>query len=352
MQLRNYNVYFFFAVLIGVTVLAYFVVKPFLVPLLVAAILAHLFRPLFQFFLKYLRQRSFSSILTCLVIALIIIAPVLLVLSLVANEVQAIVDSLAGNPESIKRSLSEFLGNVSEFPLLRNFELENLASQESIISAAKSFSQNALAILQGTYRGIAHFIFVTFIMFFSLFYLLLDGEKLVRKIMDLSPLQDKYEGILIQKFNSITRATIKGTTLIAVVQGILGSLLFLATGVASPIFFGIMMTVSSVIPSVGSGLIWFPVGLGMLLLGNVTQGITIFLVGALVISTVDNFLRPRLVGKDTQMHPLLILFSTLGGIALFGISGFIVGPIIMSLFVALWDIYALEFKGQLEEYNK
>jgi predicted PurR-regulated permease PerM len=182
--------------------------------------------------------------------------------------------------------------------------------------------------------------------------LFIDGEKLVKKIMQLSPLQDKYESILIDKFNSITRATIKGTTLIAIVQGFLGALLFAATGVASPVLFGILMTLSSVVPSIGSGLVWLPIGLIMLFLGHTMKGVIIILIGALIISTVDNILRPKLVGRDTQMHPLLILFSTLGGIAFFGISGFIVGPIVISLFVALWNIYSLEFKTQLEQYNK
>jgi predicted PurR-regulated permease PerM len=169
--------------------------------------------------------------------------------------------------------------------------------------------------------------------------------------MQLSPLRDKYEKVLIAKFNSITRATIKGTTIIAIIQGVLGGMLFAFTGVPSPVLLGILMTVSSVIPSFGSGLVWLPVGILMLVFGYFTQGLIILLVGGLVISMIDNFIRPKLVGRDTQMHPLMILFSTLGGIALFGISGFIVGPIILSLFVAFWDIYALEFKAQLKEYN-
>lgn len=352
MQFKNYNVYFFFTVLIGVTVLAYFIIKPFVVPFLIAAILAHLFSPAYRFFLKFIHSAGLSSALTCFLIVLIIILPILAVLSLVVNEIQGTVDDFSQNPEMAKKIISELTQNLSVLPFFDSIEAGKITSQETIVSVIKSFSQNTLAILQGTYKGAVHFIFVTLVMFFSLFYLFIDGRKLVKKIMQLSPLQDKYESILIGKFNSITRATIKGTTLIAIVQGFLGGVLFAATGVASPVLFGILMTISSVIPSVGSGLVWLPVGVAMMLFGNITEGIIILLVGALVISTVDNFMRPKLVGKDTQMHPLLILFSTLGGIALFGISGFIVGPIMVSLLVALWDIYALEFKSQLEQYNK
>lgn len=352
MQLKNYNVYFFFVILIGISILAYFIIKPFLVPFLIAAILAHLFSPAYNFFLQFAKSRGVSSALACFLIALIIIAPVIFVLSLVVNEIQNIIDNVAGNPESVRKLINNFIANLSALPFFSAVDLQEIVSQESVISAIKSFSQNALLILQSTYKSVAHFIFVTFITFFSLFYLFIDGKRLVKKIMALSPLQDKYESILIEKFNSIVRATIKGTTLIAIIQGILGGILFATAGVSSPVLLGILMMISSVIPSIGSGLVWLPAGVIMIILGNIAEGIIILAFGGLVISTVDNILRPKLVGRDTQMHPLVILFSTLGGIALFGISGFIVGPITMSLFVAIWEIYALEFKIQLEEFNK
>ena len=351
MQLKNYNVYFFFAVLIGITVVAYFIMKPFLMPFLIAAVLAHLFAPVHEIFLKFFKRQGLSSALVCVLVALIIMVPIFIVLSLVISEIQSSINNFNADPEAIRVSIENFSGRLTTLPIFNLFSSEEIINQTSIISAAKSFSQNALFVLQGAYQSVAHFVFVTFIVFFSLFYLLIDGKKLVKKLMQISPLQDEYEKMLIAKFNSITRATIKGTIVIGALQGLIGSILFLATGVASPIFFGILMTIASVIPPIGSGLIWIPIGIVMILLGHVTEGVTILLVGTLVIGSIDNFIRPKVVGKDTQMHPLLILFSTLGGIALFGISGFIVGPMLMSLFVALWEIYTLEFKAQLDQYN-
>lgn len=348
MRFKNYNVYFFFFVLIGISILTFFVVKPFIVSFLVAGILAHFFAPVYRFFLKRFKGNGLSALLTCLLVALIIVIPLLTVLSLVVNEIQYILDGFNQHPDVLKNNLIDFKEKLSNYPLFKNFGTGG--SEELTFSGLKNFSQNILALFQGIYSGLAHFVFVTFIMFFSLFYLLIDGSKLVEKIMLLSPLQEKHERTLVEKFNSITRATIKGTTFIAVLQGFLSGILFFATGTPSPVLLGILTIIASTIPSVGSGLIWFPVGLLMILFGHVGPGIVI-LVGGLFISTIDNFIRPKLVGKDTQMHPLLILFSTLGGIVLFGISGFIIGPIVMSLFVALWDIYALEFRNQLEEYN-
>lgn len=353
MELKNYNVYFFFVLLIGITLLIFFVIKPFLVAFFVAAILAHLFSPAYKSLLQWTKNRKgLSSAITCLLIAVIIVTPLISVSALVINEVRGVVADISEESPDLGKIINRMNSGFANVPLLGNIKTENLLNQENIVSAVKSFSANTIAILQSTYRGVVHFIFVTFIMFFSLFYLFIDGNRFVKLIMKLSPLQDKYEGVLLEKFNSMVRATLKGTTFIAIIQGTLGALLFWATGVASPVLFGILMTISSVVPSVGSGLVWLPVGVGMIILGYPIQGIAILLFGGLFISTIDNFIRPRLVGKDTQMHPLLILFSSLGGIALFGISGFIVGPIVMSLFVALWEIYSLEFKKQLTEYNQ
>ena len=352
MQLKNYNIYFFFAILIGVSVLAYFILKPFFIPLLIAAILAHLFAFVYKSLLKITKRKWLSSILTCLLIALIILIPIIMISALVVQEVQGIIVHFSQGTGSTQSIVSNIKNNLASIPLVKLLNLERFINENTILDAIKGFSQNALLILQNTYNGIAHLLFVIFIMFFSLFYLFIDGKILVKKIMQLSPIKDSYENTLIDKFNSITRATIKGTILIAIIQGFVGSILFFLTGVSSPILLGIVMTVSSVIPAIGSGLVWLPVGLIMILSGHLTSGIIILAVGGLIISMIDNFIKPRLVGKDTQMHPLMILFATLGGLSMFGIAGFIVGPIVLSLFVALWDIYYLEFKRQLKEFNK
>lgn len=352
MQLKNYNVYFFFALLVLATVLAFFVLKPFFIPLLIAAILASLFNFIYKALLRITRNREIiSAVATCIVVALVILIPVIFVASLMANEVYDLVTKTSVETSSISEVISKINTKLSEVPLLNSVRLENYLSEDRAVGLVKSFSQNALLIIQKTYKGVAHFVFVVAMVFFSLFYLLIDGKKLLAKLIKLSPLKDEYEAKLFDKFNSIARATIKGTSLIAILQGLMTGVLFWATGVSSPAILGILAAVASVIPSVGSALIWLPTGIIMIILGNVWAGIAILVVG-MFISTIDNVLKPRLVGKDTEMHPLLILFSTLGGIALFGISGFIIGPIIMSFFIVLWEIYAVEFKEQLEEFNK
>lgn len=165
--------------------------------------------------------------------------------------------------------------------------------------------------------------------------------------MHLSPLGDKYEGLLYERFTSTARATLKSTLILGSIQGALGGILFWITGVEGALIWAIVMAFVAMIPALGSFLVWLPIGLIMLALGNMWQGFTILIVGAILISNIDNLLRPMLVGRDTQMHPLLVLFSTLGGIFLFGISGFVLGPIIMSLFLSVISIYDHYYRNEL-----
>ena len=353
MQLKNYNTYFFLMILVGITLMVFYVLKPFIVPFVLAAVLANLFYFMYEGFLKItFRSKGISSALTCLIIALIIIVPITSVSFLVVSEAQETIAHFSQDIGPGKSVIERTVRNISSWPVTKLIGGTRILNDETIVSIIKSFSQNALLVFQGVYSGTVSFVFVIFIMFFSLFYLFIDGKDFVRRIMKISPMRDRYEQVLIDKFSSIARATLKGTSLVAVFQGFLGGVLFWSTGVVSPVLLGILMTFASMIPSFGSGLVWLPVGIIMLLFGNIFEGLIILAVGALLISTIDNIIKPKLVGRDTQIHPLFILLSTLGGIIIFGLSGFIIGPIIIALFVALWEIYSIEFKEQLKEFNK
>jgi predicted PurR-regulated permease PerM len=183
------------------------------------------------------------------------------------------------------------------------------------------------------------FLIMFIVMFYTLFFFLKDGEKLLKRMAHLSPLGDKHEAMMYKRFTSTTRAVLKGSLIVGGVQGLLTGLLFYFTGIEGALIWGIITMLFAVIPGFGSYVIWLPAALIMFVLGNNVEGLIILLVGGLVVSQIDNLIRPVLVGKDTQMHPLLILFSTLGGILLFGISGFIIGPVVVALFLSLWEMY-------------
>lgn len=329
----------------------FFIFQPFLTAIVAASILANLFRGSYNRFEKWTRGRkAWSALLTCLLAVVIIVTPVFLILSFAIVEANSLYHTL-GEESALERIINQVIEAIRSLPYSNVFFDVQTLNQTHILDDIRQFSQNALGLLQVVYQGITHFAFWVFVMFFTLFYFLIDGKRLLKYLMMLSPLRNEHDQLLIQKFTSISRATLKGTIVVGVIQGFLGGIAFWIAGVPSAAIWGLAMMFFSIIPMIGAAIVWIPVGVIMLLLGNVWQGILILVVGIGVISVIDNTLKPKLVGKDTQMHPLMVFFATLGGISLFGLPGFVMGPIIVSLFLALGEIYNIEFRDQLNEYN-
>lgn len=351
MQLKSLNVTFFFLVFLAVGISVFFIFQPFLTAIVAAAILTALFKRPYHWFERVTHgRRGLSAFFTCLLVIAIIVTPLFLILSLAVSEASALY-RVVTQESGLQQSIEGVFSVVRSAPYAGSLFDTAAFDQNQIIDDIKNLSQNALGLLQAAYQGVTHFVFWVFIMFFTLFYFLIDGKKTLRSLMSLSPLKNEHDELLIQKFVSISRATLKGTLVIGAIQGLLGGLTFWIAGVPSPAIWGLVMILFSIIPMVGSTVVWLPAGVILLLLGNVWQGIFILAVGLGIISVIDNVLRPKLVGQDTQMHPLLVFFATLGGISFFGLPGFIIGPIIVSLFMALSEIYSIEFRDQLKEYN-
>lgn len=352
MQVRNLNIYFFFLILLVVGGTVFFIFQPFLTAIVAAAILSVLFGPMYHYFLRrFPGWTATSSLLTCLVVAVIIVTPILSVLSLAIAEANHLYKTV-GEERSFAGVVEGGVGYFQGTSVGRLIFKDTAFTTEGVMQDIRQFSQNALGLLQTAYQSVTHFVFWIFIMFFTLFYFLIDGDRAFRYLMSLSPLRTEHEKLLASKFISISRATLKGTLVVGAIQGLIGGVAFWIVGIPSPAIWGLLMILLSIIPLVGSAIVWLPAGIVLLLIGQVWQGAFILGIGIGVISLIDNILRPKLVGKDTQMHPLMIFFATLGGISLFGLPGFIIGPIIVSLFLALGEIYSIEFKGQLESYNE
>jgi predicted PurR-regulated permease PerM len=192
-----------------------------------------------------------------------------------------------------------------------------------------------------------NFIFMVFIMLYTMFFFLMDGHVLIEKVLYYLPLEDHDERRMLDKFTSVTRATLKGTAVIGILQGGLAGLAFAVAGIPSAVFWGAIMTVLSIIPGIGSALVWVPAVIILGATGHLVNAIGLAVFCAVVVGSLDNLLRPVLVGRDTQMHELMIFLGTLGGIIMFGIVGFIIGPIIAALFVTVWDIYGEAFRDVL-----
>ncbi len=352
MKQKSYNIYFFLVILLAISAITYFIFQPFFLAIMLASILAVALQRPYLFFVKVTGGRKgLSSLLISLFGIIALVAFMGGVIGIAAQQATSLYQSTISGGNVYNKYGEPVINYINHNQLLVSLGLDNVVNKDSIGKSVSQISQGAFVIVQETYQGITSAIFSIIVVFFTLYYLLIEGERLVERTMYLSPLKDSYERVLIAKFISISRATAKGALTISFIQGIVGMLLFFALGIPAAFILGVAMMFFSLIPIVGSGLIWLPTALVMFITGNIWQGWAILAVGFGILSSIDNFLRPRLVGKNTQMHPLVVFFATLGGISMFGFFGFIIGPIIVALFLSFWEIYAKEFKGQLEKYN-
>lgn len=343
-KLRNY---LFLGLLLGVTVLLFYLLRPFAFPLFWAAVIAGLFYPFYRRLNQRLKNANLSSFLTLLLVTFIIIIPLMVVSLLVFNELRGLYITVTTNRSAITETLRSILTFIQNNPLLEGFNI----NQAQVIERFQDMSQR---VVTAAFNGVSNFTQNSFqfvvqfvLMLYSLFFFLRDGESMLKKLMFVLPLGQKYEKLLYTKFTSTAKATLKGTLVVGLVQGLMGGILFAALGIPGTLILTVLMILASLIPAVGAFIIWFPVAIILLLTGSIAKGVIIIVVGTFLIGTIDNFLRPILVGKDIKMHPLIILFTTLGGIALFGISGFVIGPVVASLFLAFWEMYEQYYRKEL-----
>src|SRR5690606_26574643 len=216
---------------------------------------------------------------------------------------------------------------------------DQLGIREKLSAGALQGSQflakQAVSVGQNTFQ----FLIGLGVMMYLLFFLLRDGQILVPRIKSLIPLSGSHRRDLFQKFTTVVRATVKGNIVIAVTQGFLGGVMFAFLGIQGALFWGVLMAFLSLLPAVGASLIWAPVAVYFMVTGAYADGIILILFGVLVIGLIDNLLRPILVGKDTKMPDYVVLISTLGGLAVFGLNGFVIGPLFAALFMACWDLF-------------
>jgi predicted PurR-regulated permease PerM len=338
--------------LLAISISAVFLsmIKSFLMAIFLAGIFSALARPLYKRFEKWFAgRRAIASLVTLVLIVIVVILPLGILMGIVTaqaikvgqtvtpwvqeqisqpGEFQKLLDSLpfydqlAPYSETIWRKAGEMIGTVSRF----------------LINSLSSATLGAVNLL-----------FMAFAMLYTMFFFLMDGDKLIEKILYYLPLKDHDEKRMLDKFTSVTRATLKGTAVIGILQGSLAGLAFWVVGIPSAVFWGTIMAVLSIIPGIGTALVWGPAAIVLAAGGHFLKagGLAIFC--ALVVGSIDNLLRPILVGKDTQMHELMIFFGTLGGIIMFGIMGMFIGPIVAALFVTIWEIYGVAFKDILPE---
>jgi len=333
---------------LGISAVFLSMMHQFLMTIFMAALFSALTTPLYKRLLLLLKGRkNAASLLTILILVCLVLLPLAALIGVVVT--QAIHVS-----QSVTPWVQKFIDQptiISDYLHKMPYYDQLLPHRDMILQELGNLVGNTSTLLINSLSSITkvtvNATIMSIIMLYTMFYFLVDGKKLLEKILYYIPLENKDEQHLLQRFTSVARATIKGTLIIGMIQGALCGMGFAFAGIPSPVFWGTLMAVLSIVPSVGTAIVWGPALIILILSKDIGGAVIVGIFCGLIAGNADNLIRPRLVGKDTEMHDLFILFSTFGGIAMFGIIGIIVGPIIAALFVSIWEIYGESFQDFL-----
>jgi predicted PurR-regulated permease PerM len=307
-------------------------------------VLAILFIPLYRRLLRSTKQKpNLAALLTLLSIVVMVIIPVALISASLVQQAAGLYDRIHSGHVDFGLYFRQIIGALPDWVvrLLERFDLTSMASlQQKLTDAAAQASQVTAKYAINLASNTFDFLVSMTIMLYLLFFLLRDGHSLAGRIRTAVPLSREYKRRLFSNFTTVIRATVKGNVLVAIAQGALGGLIFWILGVQAPLLWAVVMAFLSLLPAVGAAIVWAPVAVYFLVSGSVWQGVVLIAFGVFVIGLVDNLLRPLLVGKDTKMPDYVVLLSTVGGMALFGLNGFVIGPVIAALFIAAWDLFS------------
>ena len=335
-------------VLFSITaILFYQILAPYLFSLFWACVLAGIFYPFYKKINLKIKNNNISSFATIIVVLLIVILPLGIVSGIVIKEAISFYNTI-NNPETIimiKNLTNQIISHPKLQAIVSDIEIEKEFKNISSVSASFVFSQ-----LKSLTQNTTIFIINIFVMLYALFYFLIDGKKILFYVSRLLPLEIDVKKELYQKFISTSRATLKGTIFLGIIQGVLGGITLFIIGMPSIFFYTIVMIILSIIPAVGASFVLLPIAVYLALMGSAWQVVAV-LIGVIIVSSADNLLRPAMVGKDLEMHPFIIFLSTVGGLGLFGISGIVIGPIVASFFGSILNaIIKVNSKTAIEKY--
>jgi predicted PurR-regulated permease PerM len=335
----------FFFLLVAISLAFAWIVWQFYGAVLWGIVAAIVFAPVYRQMLKTMQQRrSLAALATVAIVVLSVIVPLGLITAAIVQEASSVYESIQSGELNLGRFFQQIVEALPAWATnwLGRLGLADVGGVQqrlttALVTSSQFFATQAVSIGQHT----AEFVLSLFVMLYLLFFLLRDGPSLTGQIREAIPLREDQQRALINKFTVVVRATVKGTMIVAIVQGTLGGVIFWFLGIHAALLWGVLMAFLSLLPAIGSALVWFPVAIYLLITGAVWQGVVLIAYGALVIGLIDNFLRPILVGSDTRMPDYVVLISTLGGIALFGINGLVLGPLIAVMFITVWHIYSV-----------
>ncbi len=341
---KNFPHIFFLVLVLIVSAAFVGLISEFMMGIFWAVILTILFHQTFdRLKLRLKGKENLAAALTLLFIILIVIIPILLIGSSLVSESIFYYEKVNAGEIDLKGAIDDIRANIPmNLQILEGYGLDLDKAREGLNDLITNGSQMAAGQAFKITQNIFGFFLQFVVMLYCLFFFLRDGKQLIEGIIWVLPIGDEKERALLSRFESVARATVKGSLLVAILQGVIGGILFWAVGIPAAMLWGVVMIFLSLLP-IGSTIVWLPAAIILFFQGEIGRAIAILVVGALVIGLADNILRPRLVGQDTKMPDYLILISTLGGITWFGLSGFVIGPIIAALFITVWQMMGKEF---------
>lgn len=337
MSEQKLEAYFFTALFISVLVLVGFLFYPFIGALALALVLAILVAPIYASLVARTQRPNLMAVLAVLLVTLAVLLPAIGLTALLVDEAMGIAHYLATfDARSVPAFLENFTNRLYEvLPALNGFDFNVVL---------RGLTEHVGTVAAGVFTGTVSVIFSFFIVIIALFFFLRDGRDFIHELIKMSPLSDDEDAAIIRKISTVTHSLIRGTLVIAVLQGVLTGTGFLVFGIPNPVLWGAVAAIGALIPNIGTSVITFPATIYLFLTGNVAPAIGFLGWSIFVVGLVDNIIGPRLIGKGARIHPLFVLLSVLGGLAMFGIAGFLLGPLIFGLLVALAEIYKVKIR--------
>lgn len=313
--------------------------RPFVMVLEWAAVLVIIFYPVHKRIARKLNRQSLAAIISSTLVIAVVVLPVAGLSIALANELRGLAQTLPADLGQLSYSTFPVIGVISKWISEHlpggNLQLEPFLTQqfETAATAVLGYSVGLLGNMVGAIAKV-------FFVIITMYYLFRDGKLIVRRVATLLPLSRAESGRIIDRINEVVSASVYGVIVIAAIQGLLGGLVFWILGVPSPILWGVVLALVCMIPIAGSFIVWVPASIYLILIGSWIKGVVLIVIGTLVISTVDNFLRPAIIRNQTKLHELLVFFSVLGGLSVFGLIGIVLGPVILAVTLALLRLWS------------
>jgi len=319
--------------------LCWLMLRPFLGVLAWAVVLVIVFYPVHKKIASRIGRRGWSALVSCVLVVLVVVLPLAVLVAAVIQELTKVVPNLPANLSQVFSQQPAILGRLSQWMQAR-FGLDILGFQDFFIQQLRNVSEGLLGASFSLVGNIVSSIVKAFFVIFTMYYLFRDADKIVNKLPDALPLDREQSEALIFRTQQVVSASVYGVMTIAALQGLLAGLAYWILGIPSPILWAVLTAFVCMIPIAGSFLVWAPLAIYLIATGHWTKAVLLVIWGALVISTIDNFLRPKLVGTQTKLHELFIFFSVLGGISVFGLLGIVLGPVVLAITLGLLQTFS------------